>query len=283
VTAALAPTASPAPAQLARKADVLRDDVLRMIARVGTGHPGSSLSCLELLTCLYYRVMRFRPADPAWDDRDRLVLSKGHAAPALYAILIDLGVVPAPEGLRLREVDSLLQGHPDRRLTPGVEVSSGSLGQGSSIAVGIALGLRKRGLDARVFLVLGDGETQEGQVWEALMAAAHFGLDNLTAIFDCNGHQHDGRVADIMDLEPLVAKLRAFRWSVQEVDGHDCEAIVDVLEGSAEPGQPSAVVARTVKGHGVAFMEDQTDWHSVTDAARLAAYVQEREDASGLR
>lgn len=258
---------------LSRKALELRSSVLEMIAEVGTGHPGSSLSCLDLLICLYYRVMRYRPSEPDWPGRDRLILSKGHAAPALYAILIDLGVVDPRQGHALRQLGSQLQGHPDRRFAP-VDASAGSLGQGASIAAGLALGLRLQASSARVFVVLGDGESQEGQVWEAAMLAAHYRLDNLCAIVDANGHQHDGRVPDVLGIEPLAAKWASFGWSTEEIDGHDVEAVVAALERPSERGRPRAVVARTVKGHGVDFMEDRTEWHSVADPEELRAHLE---------
>jgi transketolase len=264
-------------AALQLKADDLRRETLRMIAAVGTGHPGSSLSCMEILACLYYRVLRVRPEDLSWEERDRLVLSKGHAAPALYAIFLDLGLFSADDGLRLRQIGSPLQGHPDRRFGP-IDASSGSLGQGASIAVGMALGARRQGLTSRIFALLGDGEVQEGQVWEAAMAAAHYGLDNLCMIVDRNGLQHDGPVDEVMEIEPLAQKWRAFGWSVREIDGHDCAAVVAALEERPAVGRPTALIARTVKGKGVAFMENQVHWHSVADADRLALYV---EDALG--
>jgi transketolase len=260
------------------KADLLRRETLRMIAAVGTGHPGSSLSCMEILTCLYYRVLRLRPDEPSWEGRDRLVLSKGHAAPALYAIFLDLGLVPAQEGTRLRQLGSALQGHPDRRFAP-VDASSGSLGQGASIAVGLAIGARRNESSSRVFTLLGDGEIQEGQVWEAAMAAAHYELENLCAIVDRNGLQHDGSVSGVMEVEPLAEKWQAFGWTVREVEGHDCAALVEALEEPPAAGKPTVLLAHTVKGKGVDFMEGRVHWHSVADPERLARYVDETLDA----
>jgi transketolase len=204
-------------------------------------------------------------------DRDRLVLSKGHAAPALYAVLQHVGLLPDTPG-GLRSLGSALQGHPDRRFSSAIEVSTGSLGQGMSVAVGLATGLRMRGYPARVFAILGDGETQEGQVWEAAMAAAHYKLDNLTVVVDANGHQHDGRVHDIMGIEPLTDKWAAFGWQTREIDGHDH---AEVRAALAEVGsaRPRLVVARTTKGRGVDFMEDATAWHSVVDAEMLREYA----------
>ncbi|MFI1383738.1 transketolase [Embleya sp. NPDC020886] len=253
----------------------LRLDTMRMIAAAGAGHPGSSLSAIEILTVLHYHTMRHRPADPTWAERDRFVLSKGHAAPALYAVLIDLGVLPRELAGSLRALGSPLQGHPDPR-TRGIEVGSGSLGQAFSVAVGMALGLGRRGLGARVFALLGDGECQEGQVWEAAMCAAQLGLADLTVIVDANGIQHDGRTADIMGAAPLAAKWRAFGWEVVEADGHDCAELIAALAPSPGPHpRPRAVIAHTVKGRGVSFMEDDPNWHSVADPGRLAEAVEE--------
>ncbi|MDX3458197.1 transketolase [Streptomyces sp. ME02-8801-2C] len=264
------------------KADQLRLDTMRMIAAAGAGHPGSSLSTIEILTTLHYGVMSpgrglvadRRQGDPLVTDldRDRFVLSKGHAAPALYAVLLDLGVLPEGTCGTLRSLGSPLQGHPDSRLTPGVEVSSGSLGQAFSVAVGIALGLRHRAARARVFALLGDGECQEGQVWEAAMAAGQLGLDGLTAIVDVNGIQHDGPTDAIMGAAPLARKWESFGWETVTVDGHDCAALVEALRPRS---RPTAVMARTVKGRGVSFMEGAVEWHSVCDQSRLAAAVEE--------
>lgn len=256
-------------------AAAVRTRIIELIAEAGSGHPGSSLSVADVLAVLYTDVL----TAPGTDDpnRDRLVLSKGHAAPALYAVLQYFHVLPPDAGV-LRAIGSPLQGHPDRRFTRGIDASGGSLGQGMSVAVGLAFALRRQGSPARVFVVLGDGETQEGQVWEAAMAAAHFGLANLTVIVDANGHQHDGRVDDIMRIEPLAAKWAAFGWHPQEIDGHDHEALHRALSGPAG-GAPRVVIARTTKGRGVDFMEDVTAWHSVADAGILRAYAREQRDA----
>jgi transketolase len=261
---------------LATKAAQLRLDTMRMIAAAGAGHPGSSLSAIEILTVLHYRTMRYRPAELEWPDRDRFVLSKGHAAPALYAVLIDLGVLPGSARTTLRTLGSPLQGHPDSRMTPGIEVSSGSLGQAFSVAVGLALGLRTLGRPAGVYTLLGDGECQEGQVWEAAMAAGQLGLGNLLAIVDANDIQHDGPTAAIMGARPLGDKWRAFGWRVVEVDGHDCAALAAAFDPGPRPvDQPSVVIARTVKGRGVSFMEGMVDWHSVSDRSMLPRAVAE--------
>ena len=233
-----------------------------MIHRAASGHTGGSLSCTDILTCLYFAEMRHYPFQPYWPGRDRFVLSKGHAAPALYAVLHHSGYITRKDLDRLRQLSSILQGHPDSRRCPGVEASTGSLGQGLSIAHGMALALRSVPERPRVYVVLGDGESQEGQVWEAAMSAAHYKTDNLCAFVDCNGLQIDGRVQEIMGVEPLVDKYRAFGWNALEIDGHDMDAILDALRQAREhTGQPTAVIARTIKGKGVPAFEDQAKWH----------------------
>lgn len=249
---------------LAIKANEIRIDIVSMIAEAGSGHPGGSLSCADILTALYFGdVMKHDPADPKMEGRDRFFLAKGHAAPALYATLAHAGYFPREELSTLRKLGSRLQGHPDSSLVPGVEVSTGSLGQGLSIAAGCACGLRLSGDDARVFAVLGDGECEEGQVWEAAMFAAHEKLGNLIAIVDNNGLQIDGRICDVCNPGDLGAKFAAFGWDVVEVDGHDVESLVETLSALKAAGgeKPHAVVAHTVKGKGVSFMEDQAGWH----------------------
>ncbi len=249
---------------LATKANEIRIDIVSMIAEAGSGHPGGSLSCTDILTALYFGgVMKHDPANPKMEGRDRFFLAKGHAAPALYATLAHAGYFPREELATLRKLGSRLQGHPDSSLVPGVEVSTGSLGQGLSIAAGTACGLRLSGDDARVFAVLGDGECEEGQVWEAAMFAAHERLGNLIAIVDGNGLQIDGKVCDVCDPGDLGAKFAAFGWDVVEVDGHDVGSLVETLSALKAAGgdKPHAVIARTVKGKGVSFMEDQAGWH----------------------
>ena len=249
---------------LAIKANEIRIDIVSMIAEAGSGHPGGSLSCADILTALYFGdVMKHDPADPKMEGRDRFFLAKGHAAPALYATLAHAGYFPREELSTLRKLGSRLQGHPDSSLVPGVEVSTGSLGQGLSLAAGCACGLRLSGDDARVFAVLGDGECEEGQVWEAAMFAAHEKLGNLIAIIDNNGLQIDGRICDVCNPGDLGAKFAAFGWDVVEVDGHDVESLVETLSALKAAGgeKPHAVVAHTVKGKGVSFMEDQAGWH----------------------
>ena len=249
---------------LEAEARSLRADIVSMIAEAGSGHPGGSLSCADILTALYLGgVMEHDPADPKKEGRDWFILAKGHAAPALYATLAHAGYLPREELKTLRKLGTRLQGHPDCRLCPGVEVSTGSLGQGLSIAAGTAAGLVLDGRAGTVFTLLGDGECEEGQVWEAAMFAAHRGLGNLVAIVDLNGLQIDGATADVCDPGDLGAKFAAFGWDVTCVDGHDLGALVEVLGGAKRAGgdRPHAVIARTVKGKGVSFMEGQAGWH----------------------
>ncbi len=241
----------------------VRLGILEGVYSAASGHPGGSLSAADVITYLYFRRMRIDPADPQWEARDRFVLSKGHAVPALYAALANRGFFPVEELKTLRRIGSRLQGHPNMNLVPGVDMSTGSLGQGVSAAAGIALGAKKRGLDdVRVYALLGDGELEEGQVWEAMMFSAHHKLDNLTVLVDNNGLQIDGRIADVMSPYPIADKLAAFGLFVQEADGHDFEAMEAAFDRAAqERGRPAAIVLRTVKGKGVSFMEDQAGWH----------------------
>lgn len=249
---------------LAEQARRMRIDIVRMIAEAGSGHPGGSLSCADILTALYFGgVMEHRPSEPDWEERDRFILAKGHAAPALYAALALAGYFPEDELMTLRKLGSRLQGHPDSNQVPGVEVSTGSLGQGLSIAAGAAAGLKLDGKPQCVFALLGDGECQEGQVWEAAMFAAHRSLDNLVAIVDRNGLQIDGSTEDVCAPGDLAAKFEAFGWDAREVDGHDIGALVEALSAAKaqRDGKPHAFIARTVKGRGVSFMEGQAGWH----------------------
>lgn len=248
--------------ELARVARRVRRHIVRMIAGAGSGHPGGSLSCADILVTLYFRVLRVDPRRPGWPDRDRFVLSKGHACPALYAVLAERGFFPLDELWTLRRLGSSLQGHPDMRKTPGVEASTGSLGQGLSVGLGMALAGRLDGAPWRVYVLLGDGEIQEGQVWEAAMAAAHYGVDNLTAILDWNGLQIDGPNDEVMTVRPVADKWRAFGWEVTEIDGHRFDEILEALRWARSVrGKPAIILARTVKGRGVSFMEGQVDWH----------------------
>ena len=254
-------------AKLAAIATQCRVQIIRMLTHAGSGHPGGSLSVIDLVTTLMFERMRHDPKRPDWPDRDRLILSKGHAVPALYAAMAHAGYFPEELLITLRKLGSPLQGHPDRVALPGIEAATGSLGQGLSIAVGMALGLRTAGSPARVYCILGDGEIQEGQVWEAAMAAPELGqpehpLDNLVAILDYNKIQLDDFVAKIRDVEPVVAKWKAFRWPVLEIDGHDISQIRKALdEAQAITGGPTFIVAHTVKGKGVSFMENNVEWH----------------------
>ena len=270
--------------QLAAKANDIRIDIVRMIAEAGSGHPGGSLSCTDILTALYYGgVMKHDPADPKMADRDWFFLCKGHAAPALYAELAHAGYFPTEELMSLRKLGTRLQGHPDSSMVPGVEVSTGSLGQGLSIAAGVAAGLKLDGQGSAVFAVLGDGECEEGQVWEAAMFAAHRKLDNMVAIVDNNGLQIDGKITDVCNPEDLGAKFEAFGWTVDQVDGHDIEALIELL-GKLKvqrDGMPHAVIAKTVKGKGVSFMENQAGWHGkAPNAEQLEAALAELQAAA---
>lgn len=241
----------------------LRMLALQMVFRAGSGHLGGSLSAADIVAGLYFSVLRIDPARPGWPDRDRFVLSKGHACPILYAALARRGFFPEKDLWTLRRLGSHLQGHPDMRKTPGVDATTGSLGQGISVAVGMALAAKLDIAPYRVYTLLGCGEMQEGQVWEAAMAGAHHSLDRLTAIVDYNGLQIDGTNREIMAIAPLADKWRSFGWHVQEIDGHNMRAILRSLEEAAHiRGQPSVIIARTVKGKGVAFMENDVEWHA---------------------
>ena len=228
----------------------------------GSGHPGGSLSIADIMSYLYFSEMRVDPADPKWEERDRFVLSKGHAAPALYATLACKGFFPFEDLTSLRRIDSVLQGHPDMKHVPGVDMSTGSLGQGISAAVGMAVAGKMDKKDYRVYTVVGDGESEEGQVWEALMFAAHHKLDNLCVILDYNGLQIDGPIDTIVSPAPYEGKLAAFGFHVITIDAHDFDAIESAFaEARATKGQPTAIVANSIKGKGVSFMENQVKWH----------------------
>lgn len=247
---------------LDERAYQLRRDVLEMVTEAGSGHPGGSLSSAEIIACLFFYKMRYDAKNPEWPERDRFILSKGHAAPVLYAALARAGYFPVEDLLRLRKLGSHLQGHPDQRMTPGVEVSTGSLGNGFSFAQGAALAGKLDGASYRVYALIGDGEMDEGQVWEAALFAAHHRLDNLTALVDVNRIQNDTFVADTLETEPIVDKWRAFGWGVLEVNGHDVREVMAALdEAAATRGGPTVIVCRTVKGKGVSFMEHNPEWH----------------------
>lgn len=240
-----------------------------MIAKAGSGHPGGSLSAVEIITALYWKVLRHKPSDPGWQDRDRFILSKGHAAPVLYAALAECGYFPVDELFTLRQLGSRLQGHADRTHTPGVEMSSGSLGQGLSFAIGMALAGRLDKKDYRVYALLGDGECDEGQVWEAAMAAAHFKVDNLTAIVDNNGLQLSGCNADVLSIEPFKDKWASFGWHTIEINGHDINQVLDALEKAKQiKEKPAVIIAHTVKGKGVSFMENNVGFHGTAPTTK---------------
>lgn len=259
--------ANPDLAKLQQIARELRVQILRMLTHAGSGHPGGSLSVIDILVTLYWNRMRYDPTRPDWEDRDRLVLSKGHCVPAQYACMARAGFFPEGQLITLRKLGSPLQGHPDRLTLPGIEAATGSLGQGLSIALGLALGVKLAAKSARVYCVLGDGEIQEGQVWEAAMAAPKLGgprhhLDNLCVILDYNGIQLDDHVKKIMDLEPVVDKWKSFGWPVLDIDGHDIAQVDKALdEAETVRDRPTFIVAHTVKGKGVSFMENDPEWH----------------------
>ncbi|MHB8945465.1 MAG: transketolase [Bacillota bacterium] len=267
---------------MVEKARDIRRHIIEMIAAAKSGHPGGSLSATDILSALYFRVMRIDPARPDWPDRDRFVLSKGHGAPALYATLAERGYFPVEELKTLRRLHSRLQGHPDMRKTPGVEASTGSLGQGLSMANGMALAGRLDGRDWRVYVLLGDGECEEGQVWEAAMAASHYRLDSVTAFLDYNGLQIDGPIEKVMSPNPLPEKWRAFGWHVVEIDGHDFTQILGAVEEAKKTkGRPTMIVARTVKGKGVSFMENEADWHGKAPSPEQAEQAEQALDQLG--
>lgn len=246
----------------------LRQDILKMIYSANSGHPGGSLSAIDILTVLFFDgFIKLDPQNPDWSERDYFVLSKGHAAPALYSILGELGFFSKDEFFNLRQVDSLLQGHPVIKI-PGVEATTGSLGQGVSVATGIAMGLKTDQKPNKVFTLLGDGETQEGQVWEAIMSAAHHKLGNLVAIFDINGLQIDGKTSEIMKVSPLEEKIKAFGWETMTCDGHNHLEISQTLKAAVEvKDKPVAILAKTIKGKGISFMENNGGWHGKAPSA----------------
>jgi transketolase len=258
--------------ELKEKAKILRCHIIEMLAEAGSGHPGGSLSAVEIITALYFHSMRHRPENPSWPDRDRFVLSKGHAAPLLYAALAETGYFPVSQLITLRKLESHLQGHPDMRTTPGVEASTGSLGQGLSIGSGMALAARLDGRDYRVYVLIGDGESDEGQIWEAAMSAAHYKLDNLITFLDYNGFQIDGPNVEVMNLEPIALKWRAFGWHVIEINGHDFAQIISAIEeAKATKDRPTLIIASTIKGKGVSFMEeDPVKWHGIAPSKEQA-------------
>ena len=269
--------------ELKEKSRLLRGDILAMLCKAGSGHPGGSLSSVEILTVLYNNIMRHDPKNPKWEERDRFVLSKGHICPALYAVLADCGYFDRKELGTLRQFGSILQGHPYMMKTPGLDVSGGSLGQGLSVAVGMALAAKADKSGIRVFSLMGDGELQEGQIWEAVMAAGHYRLDNLCGIVDDNNLQIDGKVSDVMDISPLAEKWSAFNWNVIKCDGHCVESVEEAFnEALVYEGKPSVIIADTVKGKGVSFMENNASWHGVCPNCEQLAIALEELDCKGV-
>jgi len=247
--------------ELEGKAKQIRRLIIQMLAKAGSGHPGGSLSAADLVTVLFFSILRHNPKDPQSPDRDRFHMSKGHCCPLWYAVLAESGYFSKDTLLTLRQLGSILQGHPDRR-TPGVEVASGSLGQGLSVALGMSLAAKIDQKDYRVYVLLGDGEIQEGNIWEAAMACAHYKCDSVCAMLDYNGFQIDGKTKDIMNLEPVVAKWQAFGWHTIEIDGHNIEEILSAYkEAKTVKGKPTIIIAHTIKGKGVSFMENVLDFH----------------------
>ncbi|MFH1783758.1 MAG: transketolase [bacterium] len=264
---------------LKKKVGEIRTDIINMISKAGSGHPGGSLSSAELLSALYFSKMKHNPEKVDWPDRDRFILSKGHACPLLYAILAKSGYFASSNLDTLRQTDSILQGHPDRIKTPGVDMSSGSLGQGLSVGVGLALAAKLDRKDWRTYVLMGDGELQSGAIWEAAMSASHYKLDNLCGIVDCNRFQIDGAVEDIMNIGPVVDKWKAFGWNSIEIDGHNLQEILKAYDdAAAAKDKPTVIVANTVKGKGVSFMENVCDWHGkAPDGEQCSQAVREIE------
>lgn len=270
--------------ELALRARNMRCHIIRMLEAAGSGHTGGSLSIVEIMTLLYFKHMNVRPQEPHWPDRDRFVLSKGHAAPGLYAALCEAGFFPKEELLTLRKMGARLQGHPDSKKVPGVDMSTGSLGQGLSVANGMALGLRLSGKAARVYTILGDGESEEGQIWEAVMTAAHYKLDNLTAFLDYNGLQIDGEVTRVKSVLNPGARFQAFGWNVLYADGHNLRQLDAAIELAKQTkGVPTIIITKTIKGKGVSFAEDKAEWHGVAPKPDEAAKALEEIMAGGCK
>jgi transketolase len=249
---------------LRARATQIRRHIVEMLAEAASGHPGGSLSAVEIVTALYFGgFLRYDPKNPEWEDRDRFILSKGHGVPVQYAALAEAGFLPFEELKTLRKIDSRLQGHPVLGTAPGIEASTGSLGQGLSIGLGMSLAAQLDGKDTRVFVLLGDGECQEGQIWEAAMAAGHHKPDNLIAIVDYNKFQLDGAISDILEISPFAAKWQSFDWQVREIDGHDIGDVMEALDWAVGADGPACIVAHTVKGKGVSFMEGENAYHGV--------------------
>ncbi|MFH0793782.1 MAG: transketolase [bacterium] len=249
-----------------------RIEDIKILTEAGSGHPGGSLSAVEIVTTLYFHKMRHDPKRPDWPERDRFVISKGHAVPILYIALAKAGYFPKEQLMTLRKLESPLQGHPDRVRCPGIEASTGALGQGLSVAQGMALASKLSGNKFRVYCMIGDGESQEGQIWEAAMSAPKFKLDNLTVFLDYNKGQIDGHVYEVMPIEPVRSKWEAFGWNVLDINGHDLNQISDALDAAEKSkGKPTLIIAQTIKGKGVSFMEDQVKWHGATPSKEQAA------------
>lgn len=264
----------------------IRINIIKMLTEAGSGHPGGSLSLVDILTVLYFGELKHNPKDPMWKERDRFILSKGHGVPAQYACMAKTGYFPESELMNLRKLGSPLQGHPDRARLPGIEASTGSLGQGLSIAQGMALAMRLDKIDSMVYCIMGDGEIQEGQVWEAAMSIPMHKLDHVIAMVDWNKGQIDGQVKDVMNIEPIGDKFRAFGWNVLEIDGHNLEAIQKAIHAAKDnaakgTGKPTMIVADTLKGKGVKFMEDgKNAWHGATPNKEQAeAAIKELQNA----
>jgi len=258
------------------KATSIRREILDMICEAGKGHPGGSFSATDIITTLYFTVLNIDPENPEWPERDRFILSKGHACPIWYVALANRGFFAKDHIYTLRKNNSILQGHPDMKKTPGVDMSTGSLGNGLSIGLGMALAASHSNLAYDVYVMLGDGEIQEGMVWEAAMSAGNYRPDNLFAIVDYNGLQNDGYVKDINNLEPIVDKWRAFNWNVREIDGHNIREILNGFEWAHKVGGPAVLIAHTVKGKGVSYMENVCEWHGKTpDENQLARALAE--------
>jgi len=257
--------------KLKETARKIRINIIKMLTEAGSGHPGGSLSIADILTVLYFHKMRHDPKNSEWIQRDRFVLSKGHGVPAQYAVLAESGYFSEEELMSLRKTGSRLQGHPDRVRLPGLEASTGSLGQGLSIAIGMAVAGKMDKKNHRIYCMIGDGESQSGQIWEAAMCAVKFKLDNLTAILDYNKIQLDDRVSIVMEIEPVKDKWKSFGWNVMEIDGNDIPKIIDALDDAEKvKGRPTIIIAHTVKGKGVSYMEDSVDWHGKAPSKELA-------------
>lgn len=268
--------------ELQRQCSKFRNDLIDLLYSIQTGHPGGSLSCTEILTSLYFEIMNVNPEDPEMEGRDHLILSKGHAAPMLYLVLAEKGFFPKEELKTLRQMDSMLQGHPCVHKTPGVELSTGPLGLGLSAGLGMAMADRIKGLDAYTYVVMGDGEIEEGCIWEAAMSASKFGADHLICILDNNGVQLDGTLEEIMPMGDIGAKWRAFGWNVVTCDGHDVEDFCRAVEEAKKTkGRPSLILAATVKGKGVSFMEGKNTWHG--KAINDNEYAQAKAELGGAR